>query len=281
MLRARTLTVALLAALLTAVMGTAALAQESGDPSGSGRVTGPGSGEVVVEAPGTPGGPGGGGGGGGEDTGCVSTFINKTVPGHPVQSGEGGYYFVAGCYAEFKALEGIRWYPEGQAPAAPDPAVLAQQARAELTLPPPRIHTSPDNPRGVVNFPTWLWVEPSSWAPLDVTTPELRGVAASMTATPRSVAWAAGDGATVTCDGPGTPFRPGVTRAESASPDCGHTYTRSSAGQPGGRYRLAATMTWSLTWQLEGGPVNTLEDLTSQGTVDLQVAEYQALNTSR
>ena len=97
MLRARLLTAALLAALLTAVPGPGALAQESGDPTGSGSVTGPGSGEVVVEAPGSPGGSGGGGGGGGKDTGCVSTFINKTVPGHPVQSGEGGYYFVAGA----------------------------------------------------------------------------------------------------------------------------------------------------------------------------------------
>ena len=280
MLRARLLTAALLAALLTAVPGPGALAQESGDPTGSGSVTGPGSGEVVVEAPGSPGGSGGGGGGGGKDTGCVSTFINKTVPGHPVQSGEGGYYFVAGCYPEFKGLEGIRWVPEGGAPA-PDPGQVAEQERAKLKLPSPVIHTSPDNPRGVVNFPTWLWVDPAFWAPRDVTTDPLRGVSATMLATPRSVSWATGDGTVVTCDGPGTPFEPGVTRPSAASPDCGHTYTRSSAGEPGGRYQLAATMTWTLTWQLQGGPVNTLDDLTSQGTADLQVAEYQALNTSR
>src|SRR5688500_5255428 len=83
MLRARLLTAALLAALLTAVPGAGAIAQESGDPTGSGSVTGPGSGEVVVEAPGSPGGPGGGGGGGGEDTGCVSTLHQQDRPGPP------------------------------------------------------------------------------------------------------------------------------------------------------------------------------------------------------
>src|SRR4051794_16219001 len=281
MLRARLLTAALLAAVLTAATGAAALAQQSGDPTGSGSVTGPGSGEVVVEAPGTPGGSAGGGGGGGKDTGCVTTFVNKTVPGQPAHSGDGGYYHVAGCYPEFKSLEGIRWIPAGGGLAPPDPGQLAEEARAALKLPAPVIRTSPDSPRGVVNFPTWLWVDPTSWAPLDVTTPELRGVSATMTATPRLVSWATGDGATVTCDGPGTPYRPGVTVAAAASPDCGHTYAASSAGQPDSRYRLAATMTWTLTWQLNGGPVNTLADLTSQGTTALRVAEYQALNTSR
>ena len=49
-------------------------------------------------------------------------------------------------------------------------------------------------------------------------------------ARPTAVTWSMGDGGSVTCDGPGTAF-PAGGDPKSASPDCGHTYRTSSAGQ--------------------------------------------------
>jgi hypothetical protein len=45
-----------------------------------------------------------------------------------------------------------------------------------------------------------------------------------------------GDGSTVTCQGAGTPYTSADNPA-AASPDCGHTYTSSSAEQPGGAFQ--------------------------------------------
>jgi hypothetical protein len=52
----------------------------------------------------------------------------------------------------------------------------------------------------------------------------------------------------VTCQGAGTPYTSADNPA-AASPDCGHTYTSSSAGQPGGPFQATATITWDVTWQ--------------------------------
>jgi len=80
------------------------------------------------------------------------------------------------------------------------------------------------------------------------------------TATPVSVTWHPGDGSTVTCQGAGAPYTSADNPA-AASPDCGHTYTRSSAGQPGGAFQVTATITWDITWQGAGGAGGVLAPL--------------------
>jgi hypothetical protein len=67
---------------------------------------------------------------------------------------------------------------------------------------------------------------------------------------------------------------------EAASPDCGHTYTSSNAGQSGGAFRATATITWDVTWQGAGGAGGAVAPLFTTAEAAFQVAESQALNTS-
>jgi hypothetical protein len=62
----------------------------------------------------------------------------------------------------------------------------------------------------------------------------------------------------------------------ASSPDCGHTYTRSSAGVPGQAYPVTATVTWEITWT-GGGEQGTLPALETTSTTVFRVAESQAL----
>ena len=66
----------------------------------------------------------------------------------------------------------------------------------------------------------------------------------------------------------------------AASPDCGHTYTRSSAGQPGGAFQATATITWDVTWHGAGGAGGALAPLFTTAVAAFRLAESQALNTS-
>jgi hypothetical protein len=100
-------------------------------------------------------------------------------------------------------------------------------------------------------------------------------VSVTATAKARQVAFSTGDGASVRCTGPGTPWRAGMDPA-AASPTCGHTYT---AASPGGGYRLRATVTWDVTW-VGGGETGTAGPLTTAAEVDLLVVEAGGVNTN-
>lgn len=163
-------------------------------------------------------------------------------------------------------------------PAPPAPGVLAARARALLVLPLPAIESSP--PPGslqLTRLPIWLWISPVAWAS-QAKTAAVPGESVTATATPASVTWRMGDGSTVTCHGPGTPYSGGNPAA--ASPTCGYTYERSSAGQPGGAYRVTATITWDITWKATGRAGGSLPPLHTAGAAQFRVAESQALNIS-
>jgi hypothetical protein len=83
----------------------------------------------------------------------------------------------------------------------------------------------------------------------------------------------------VTCHGAGIPYT-SADNPGSVSPDCGHTYTSSSAGQPGGAFQATATITWDITWQGAGGAGGVLPPLFTTAVAAFRVAESQALNTS-
>ena len=171
------------------------------------------------------------------------------------------------------------WLNPGQqaALAPPSPAELARQAYRQLVLAAPVIRTSPGAavPQ-LVRVPTWLWVDEGVWSARSRTA-AVPGLSATATARPVRVRWSMGDGVTVNCRGPGTVFRAGVNRPDGASPDCGHTYVRASAGEPGGLFRVTATVEWSVSWA-GGGQAGTLPALTSVSSVTLRVTEAQALN---
>ncbi|GAB1512528.1 hypothetical protein [Actinophytocola sp. KF-1] len=154
------------------------------------------------------------------------------------------------------------------------PEYVARLARAQLDLPSPRLASSPAGEQ-LVHLPTWLWLA-DGWEPVSATA-TVPGVSVTATAKPELVTWLMGDGAITTCEGPGTRFRTGMN-PRSASPDCGHTYRRSSASQPGGAYLVQATVRWSVTWE-GAGQTGTFPPMTTTSQVALRVAESQALNT--
>lgn len=155
--------------------------------------------------------------------------------------------------------------------------VVARQAVGELVMPEPVIRTSPDEKRAqLVRVPTWLWIDKGVWEPVSKTV-KVPGVSVTATATPVETIWATGDGSSVVCEGPGTPYAKRFA-ADASSPDCGHTYRRSSAGQPDDAYTLTATIVWDVHWH-GGGQQGAVPGLQTQAEVPLRVAEAQALVT--
>jgi len=170
------------------------------------------------------------------------------------------------------------WLPDGQVPAEatlPSPQELAEQARAQLRLPSPRIQANPVGEK-LVSLPTWLWLDRSSWDAQRATA-AVPGVSVTAVATPTSVSWSMGDGENVSCSGPGTPFSAGRNPA-AASPDCGHTYHRSSASAPAHQFAVRATVHWTVAWS-GAGASGTFPDMTTSGSAAFRVAEVQALGT--
>ena len=202
---------------------------------------------------------------------------SDTVDQHTDEAG--AWYLVSCTSSTFSGTAGgIVWVPAGSAAPLPAPEVLAQQAVNQLSLPGPRVVTSPPPDRmQLVNVPTWLWLDQGAWASVSATA-SVPGESVTATASPMSVTWVLGDGSTVECAGPGTSYVAGGDPA-AASPDCGHTYSRSSAGEPGGVFVVSATVSWGVSWT-GGGQSGTLPALTTTSSVQLRVGESQAINTS-
>ncbi|GLY68753.1 hypothetical protein [Amycolatopsis taiwanensis] len=195
--------------------------------------------------------------------------------------GRGGAWYVYRCSGQGRRDALYRapvWIPEGQEPRAaplPSPEQLAEQARSQLRLPNPVIASSPAGTQ-LVRLPTWLWLDRAMWQPQSATA-SVPAVSVTATATPTSVTWSMGDGSTVTCIGPGTPF-PAHGDPQVASPDCGYTYQRSSAAAPGERFPATATVSWRITWS-GAGASGTFPDMTTSASASFRVAEVQALGT--
>ncbi len=232
-------------------------------------------------------GPAGSGPAAAAGNGCVLTLsdLPQTQPG-------GAYYDVACPAADGNLPSGLQskgtvWVPNGPvgagrgaaAPVAlpPPAAVLAREAADQLLLPAPQLEMSPAANRDqVVGFPTWLWLDPGSFTPRTrtVTVP---GESVTARAVPVSTSWVLGDGSTLTCTGAGTPYTPGGTPT-AASPDCGHTYSRPSLGEPGGRYPVTVTTRWQISWA-GAGQAGVLPELSRTAAGSLRVAEVQTLNS--
>jgi hypothetical protein len=189
-------------------------------------------------------------------------------------AGEGGWYLKT-CYGADGAAEtglgGPVWMPG--APPVVSPAVLARQARSRLNLPEVMIRLNPPGEQ-LVNLPLWLAMQPASWRPQSATA-STGGVSVTATARPVAARWLMGDGGAVECAGPGTAWTVG-TDPVRPSPDCGHTYRRSSAGAPGGAYAVTVTVAWEVTWA-GAGQTGTVPGLTTTGAVQVRVQESQAV----
>jgi hypothetical protein len=193
------------------------------------------------------------------------------IGGQP--AGAGGWYLKT-CYgADGAGFGGVDWIPGG--PPVTSPAVLARQARSKLVLPDVVIELNPFGDQ-IVRLPTWAWLAGSSWHALSATA-EVPGASVTATARPSDALWDFGDGTTVVCKGPGTPWKPG-TDPMLASPDCGHRYMRTSAGAAGAAFTVTVTVSWQVTWA-GAGQGGTIPGLTTAGAVQVRVAESQTVIT--
>lgn len=214
--------------------------------------------------------------------GCYYKPIDNLPPetiealgGRP--AGEGGWYLKT-CYSSLpggatQGFGGPVWI--AGAPPVLSPDVLARMARSRLTLPKVVIEVNPAGEQ-LVNLPTWLSVAASSWAPQSATA-AVPGYSITATARPVRAVWSLGDGSSVTCHGPGTVWRPG-TDPLASSPDCGHTYTASSAGAGGGAFTVSVTVTWTVTWA-GAGLAGTVPGLQTVGAIPVRVGESQTVIT--
>ncbi len=223
-------------------------------------------------------------------TSCVSALSG--VP----QFRPGGAYYDFHCQtvspsgATVGEVQGTSWIPDAATGAGlqaargvpaiaplPPAAVLAREAADELLLPAPRLEMSPAADRDqVVGFPTWLWLDPASLSPRSRTV-AVPGESVTAGAVPVSTTWVLGDGSTLTCTGAGTPYTSGVAPA-AASPDCGHTYSQPSVGQPGGRFAVTVTTRWQISWA-GAGQAGVLPELARSAVGSVRVAEVQTLNS--
>ncbi|MER7780496.1 ATP/GTP-binding protein [Streptomyces sp. NPDC096191] len=231
----------------------------------------------------------GAGAGGRGGTVAAKCTYTKLVPQPPAenlamqdgkrQGGKGAVYQVM-CPDTGRI--GVVWVPDGEpAPAQPavDPEVLARRAVDSMRLDGPDVASPRPGGKYTVGVPMWLWGKQgeNTYGPATATA-SAGDVTVTATAKVTSIRWTMGDGTTVACAGPGTPYR--GSRNMANSPDCGHRYTRTSSGQPGERFSLTATSTWTITWEVSAGePAGDAGEWTEtrDSTIGVRVGEIQVL----
>ncbi|MEV4506706.1 ATP-binding protein [Streptomyces klenkii] len=162
--------------------------------------------------------------------------------------------------------------PPGAAPRMPTAAELAQQAFSKMKLESPKVGSAPPpGSKGLIGMPVWMWVEKSDtrWGP-QTTTASAGGLSVTVTAKVTGIDWNMGDGQSVHCATPGTPYDPSVGKKDS--PDCGYRYTKI------GEYQITATTTWVVTWTATNGETGTLPNQTRSAQTTARVGELQVVN---
>ncbi len=178
------------------------------------------------------------------------------------------------CWRDGEVVHTYEFAVEVTPPVAP--SVIRDVAAARLVPPAPVPETSPPLARETfVRVPTWLWLDPGSWVPVEVS--ETRGLTTvTVRATPTEARWVMGDGGGVTCRGPGVAWRSGMSEGDT---DCSYTYLHSSYGEPGGRFEASVSVTWVFEWWINDvyqGSFGTVEVSTP---FTVAVAEIQAVET--
>jgi hypothetical protein len=164
---------------------------------------------------------------------------------------------------------------QGPAAAPVTTADMVQVAMASMTMPKPKLFTSPKG-RTYVGVQTFFWVDPAQWHTQSATPGPVQGQAIKATATPTAVEWNLGE-TTMTCNGPGKPYDPAGPRTQTS--DCAYGYQRSSAGQPGNKYQISATISWTVKWTCAGAGCaqnsGQLPAMASTSFAQLPVGEIQ------
>lgn len=207
---------------------------------------------------------------------CRYVPVDQGDPAVPQPEGPGGWFRLL-CSADGKdtADRPPVWIPAGQqAEPSMTPEQVAMKAKSRLRLPAPSIAVNPADEQ-LVHLPTWLWLR-EGWRTTSASA-SVPGITVTAVAEPATASWSTGDGTTVTCSGPGTPFTTGHD-PRAVSPDCGHTYRRSSKAMPGEVYTATVTVAWNVRWS-GAGQSGVFPGLTTTTSTSLRVAESQALNS--
>ncbi|MGV9248721.1 ATP/GTP-binding protein [Streptomyces sp. NPDC003710] len=170
--------------------------------------------------------------------------------------------------------QGFVWMAQPPAAAAVDPAQLAQEAVDKMKLAGPDIASPRAAGKYTVGVPMWMWVNQSAttYGP-NTASATAGGVTVTATAEVSKIVWTMGDGASVTCTGPGTPHTSSEGMAQS--PTCGHVYSKTSAGAQNSKFPVTATSTWTINWQ-GGGQAGQLTEV-RQTNVQVAVGEVQVV----
>lgn len=168
--------------------------------------------------------------------------------------GDGAVY---NCYQPQTGLLITIWSqdPPANSGTGPDPRDVAQIAIEQMRLRAIDIGIAPEpgpNSIGLVGMPVWMWAEAPNEHTIGPITESASAGGITITATARvlHITWDMGDGTEVVCDTAGSPYEPSYGRKDS--PDCGHTYTKSSAHEAGDAYTVTATSSWVVTWSGAG-----------------------------
>lgn len=164
------------------------------------------------------------------------------------------------------------WLPGEPDTVVIDPVTLAYRAIATMNLAPPLLKTAPGADQiGLVNMPVWMWVTKTenTWGPI-VRGASVPGLSVTATAQVKAINWSMGDGTTIRCDGPGTPYDKSMGIKDS--PDCGHRYAKTSKQLPNCKYSLTATAQWEITWQSNLGDTGQIST-TQQAATQLRIGE--------
>lgn len=236
--------------------------------------------------------PGGSGGGPAREIDCLVTELDpaseglgSVTPGlrnYDVEQAaalvEGHRYYQECWYVDTGDLFYADVWDQGP-PAQPgvNPRVLAQSAlsRVPFTVPVPGMAPAIDAEQ-ITGLPTWLWLDPSNWAPVEADA-AAAGVSVTVTATPVRVEWDMGDGTVVQCDGPGVVWD--VDGPNPTDTDCSHVFQHTSVDESDGRYSGSVSIVWSIAWQASTGEGGTLPEGRSSAPFSLLVTEMQAVAT--
>ncbi|MFE9769750.1 ATP/GTP-binding protein [Streptomyces sp. NPDC005808] len=250
--------------------------------------------QVEVEVPGQDGGQAGGSSGGtdggdspgGDDSDKTVCTYKLADPQPPADSldweghepGDGAVYEETCSWDpdgnEDLFIVRMVWLAEPPGQDAVNPAVLAQRAVDTMALLGPDIASPRAAGKYTVGVPMWMWVNQSAttYGP-NTASATAGGVTVTATAKVSKIVWQMGDGASVTCNGPGTPYQ--ASEGMAQSPSCGHLYSKTSAGAQGGKFPVTATSTWTIDWQ-GGGAAGQLTEI-RQTDVQVAIGELQVV----
>ncbi|WP_327714027.1 ATP/GTP-binding protein [Streptomyces sp. NBC_00490] len=214
---------------------------------------------------------------GGAAPDCTSQAMDPQPPPGSTyyQDGKTVYEYV--CDVDGDGLVEIGAGADQDAAPPVDPAVVAQQAVDKMKLAGPDVASPRAAGKYTVGVPVWMWVNQSAttYGPNSASA-TAGGVTVTATARVSKIVWQMGDGATVTCTGPGTAYQ--ASDGMAKSPTCGHVYSTTSAHEPGGKFALSATSTWTINWQITGGGGGTGQLIEKrQSQIPVAIGELQVV----